>query len=91
MEYRVGRAVVRIEMIPGEGAVCEWDPPPRTWRRASRFVDLLGPDKALELMDERAERAMFDGRPEAALLWRDLMVAVHRMSREERLGDERDH
>ena len=91
MEYRAGNITARIEVIGGSGTAGEWNPPARTWRRASRFVDALGADAALYAMDERAERALLAGRLTTAVAWRDLMVAVHRMSREERIVGERDH
>lgn len=91
MEYRVGNATARIELLPGNGTAAEWGPSPRAWRRAARFVDALGADAALHVMDARAERALLAGRVATAVAWRELMVAVHRMSREERLDGERDH
>ncbi|WP_449409272.1 hypothetical protein [Methylobacterium komagatae] len=91
MEYRVGNVTVRIELLPGNGAAAEWQPSLRAWKRAARFVEALGADAALHVMDARAERALVAGRVTSAVAWRELMVAVHRMSREERLNGERDH
>ena len=55
----------------------------RQWRRAVRLLGVFGEARCLELMDERAEAALERGDLATCLAWRDLMVAVHEVCREE--------
>lgn len=91
MEYRVGHVTVRIESIGGNRGAVDWAPPPSDWRRAVRLIERLGVEGSLNAMDQRAERALCNGRVAVAVRWRNLMVAVHMLSREERLHGERDN
>jgi len=49
----------------------------------------FGIEHALDLIDERAERATERGDLKTARRWRDLITAIHAIERDERLpGDE---
>ena len=88
---RYGNVTVRLSHIGSRRGRVLPDISPQVWRRAARFVDLFGPERSLQLLDQRAERALLAGRVSSACNWRNLMVAVHAMSEEEREDGERDH
>jgi hypothetical protein len=49
----------------------------------------FGAELALEVIDQRAERATVRGHYETARRWRDLIVAIHAIQEDERLpGDD---
>ena len=86
----VGKVTVRLAHLGGGGGI-GLQLPSRTWRRAARIVDALGADGALFELDARAERALDRGLVKGACSWRDIMAAIHAMSREERFEEDTDH
>jgi hypothetical protein len=59
-----------------------------TWLRAIKFMDHFGPRQALEVIDQRAERAADRGDYKTASRWRCLITAIHAIQEEDRLWGE---
>lgn len=51
----------------------------------------FGSDRALDLMDARAEKALARGDVSTCRRWRDLMIVIHAIERDELLPSDRVH
>ena len=90
--YEEGGTSVRVSVLRGSGAAAANYPlRPALWRRAMRLVDVYGVPRCLHLMDGRAEAAIARGDLPTCLAWRDLMVAVHAISSDERRRGEKSN
>jgi hypothetical protein len=54
-------------------------------------LDRFGAEKALEVIDGRAELAADRGDYDSARLWRDLIAAIHAIQEDERLPSDSLH
>ena len=61
------------------------------WRRAASLLSKHQTEQALQIIDDRAERAVNGGRYEAACRWRELLAAIHAICTDERLPGENVH
>ncbi len=83
-----GRIRISIEEIEGEPGLHDYGIPRQAWIRGAKLMKRFGSDKAVALIDQRAERAADRGYYEAARRWRDLITAIHAIEADERfLGD----
>jgi hypothetical protein len=83
-----GKWLVTLEEFEGDPGLHDYGIPRMAWIRGARLLNRFGPDKALDLIDQRAERAADRGNYKAARRWRDLITAIHAIEAEERLiGD----
>jgi hypothetical protein len=62
-----------------------------TWQRAARLVARHGADQALELLDQRAERAVGRRDIKTARRWRDVMAAIHAIITDEKILGDKSH
>ena len=83
---------IMIDEIIGDHAMTHDYGIPRTaWIRAVKLMSHFGIEQALDLIDERAERAVDRGDYESARRWRDLITAIHAIERDERLVGDQVH
>jgi hypothetical protein len=87
----VGEFHVKLEMIESEPGVHDYGIPHTAWIRGVRFMDHFGAERALELIDQRAERAADRRDYDSDRRWRDLIVAIHAMQEEEHLPGDKTH
>jgi hypothetical protein len=87
----VGRFRILLEQIDGNPGVHDYGLPRMAWIRAVQFMDHYGLEKALHVIDERAERAADRGDYETARRWRNLIAAIHAIENDERLLGENVH
>jgi hypothetical protein len=87
-----GRVRATVEVIEGEPAtIHDYGIPGQAWIRGVKLMKHFGSDKALDLIDQRAERAADRGNHKAARRWRDLITAIHAIETDERLLGENMH
>jgi hypothetical protein len=80
---------VEIDMIQGDSALHDYGLPRTAWARGVKLMKIFGSERALDLIDQRAERAADRGDFETARRWRDLIAAIHAIEENERLlGDQ---
>src|ERR1041385_3397263 len=91
VDERVGSLRITIEVSEGAALPHDCGIPDQSWRRGARFINHFGPDRALEVVDERAERAAGRGDYATAARWRTLITAIHAMTEGESLPGERQH
>jgi hypothetical protein len=61
------------------------------WTKGIRLMKRYGPEKALELLDERAIRAYARSEERLCFRLRDIMVAIHAMNEDEVQPNDRVH
>ena len=61
------------------------------WYRGVRLMKQLGSTKALELIDERANKALARGDIAMCCRWRDFIVVIHAIESDEPLCTDRVH
>jgi hypothetical protein len=89
VDQRRGRYRILIESMEGERIVHDYGIPRMAWVRGARFLKHFGSERALNLIDQRAERAADRRDFETARRWRDLIAAIHAIEEDERLlGDQ---
>ena len=66
----IGRFRVKLEVIEGEPAIRDYGIPRQAWIRGAKLMEAFGAERALVLIDERAERAADRGDYETARRWR---------------------
>jgi hypothetical protein len=86
-----GRARLKMEIFEGERAPHDYGISRMAWLRGAKLMKHHGPDKALELIDERAERAADRGDFETSRRWRSLITAIHAIEEDEPLAGDRVH
>jgi hypothetical protein len=89
LDTMTGHVRATVEVIEGEPAtIHDYGIPRQAWIRGVKLMKHFGSDKALGLIDQRAERAADRGDYEAARRWRELIIAIHAIEADERLlGD----
>jgi hypothetical protein len=65
-----------IEETHGEPGLHEYGIPHTAWLRGVRFMRHFGVERALDLIDQRAEWAAERGDYDTARRWRDLITAI---------------
>lgn len=89
---RIGNVRLTIESIIDDAyRLHDYGLSDSMWRRGARFIAKYGPDRALELIDGRAERAFRRADMRTCMRWRDVMAAIHAISDEEPLLTDRIH
>jgi hypothetical protein len=88
LDETMGSFRILLEAIEGDRGIHDYGLPRMTWMRAVRLIKQYGLDEALDVIDERAERASDRGDFETARRWRTLIAAIHAIESDERLlGD----
>jgi hypothetical protein len=82
---------ITIEEFEGDRWVHDYGIPRTAWIRAVRFLNRFGSEKALDLIDQRAEQAADRGDYETARRWRNLITAIHAIEGDERLRGDKLH
>src|SRR5579863_4091228 len=89
LDETMGRFRVLLEVIESNPGVHDYGLPRTAWKRAVQFMNYYGPDEALDVIDQRAERATGRGDYETARRWRTLIAAIHAIESDQHLlGDE---
>jgi hypothetical protein len=86
-----GAIRLTIEEIEGEASLHLYNLARQDWLRGARLLGKYGAEQALNLIEERAERSVGRGHIETAQRWRRLIIAIHAIERDERLGGEEIH
>ena len=87
----VGDFRIRLESIQADPGIHDYGIPHRAWRRGVKFMQHFGAEQALEVIDQRAERAAERGDYDSARRWRDLITAIHAIQEDERLPGDNAH
>ena len=87
----VGEFRVILEKYEGGQSVHDYDIPRQSWRRGVKFIEHFGVERALDLIDQRAEQSADRGDYDTAWRWRTLITAIHAIVEEERLPGEGSH
>lgn len=82
---------VKLEVFEGEATVHDYGIPRQAWIRGIKLMTTFGADRALTLIDERAEQAADRGDIDTSRRWRTLITAIHAMLEDERLLGENMH
>jgi len=82
---------VRLDVIENDPYLHDYGLSPQTWLRGAKLMQHFGGERALELADQRAERAADRGDYDTARRWRDLMAAIHAIQEDERLAGDKIH
>lgn len=83
--------LVKIEVIENESGLHDYGIQRRSWSRGVRFMKHFGAERALELIDQRAERAAERRDYATARRWRTLITAIHAIQEDERLFGQSAH
>jgi hypothetical protein len=87
----VGRFQVLVEMTEGASGLHDYGLPRTAWMRAVRLMNHYGSEKALDVIDDRANRAAARGDHETAKRWRTLITAIHAIENDEPLVSDNKH
>ncbi len=87
----VGDFRIKLESIEEDLSVHDYDIPRQAWIRGVRFMQHFGAEQALEIIDQRAERAASRGDYETARRWRELITAIHAVQEDEHLPGDNVH
>lgn len=91
-EYVVGKYDVTIESIVDDvSRLHDYGFSRSTWYRGANLMRRLGSDRALELMDAKADRALSRGDLAMCHKWRDLMAVIHAIESDEPQPTDRVH
>ena len=82
---------VELEIIERDPGQHDYGIPRQSWIRGVKFMNHFGAERALELIDERAERAADRGDYDTARRWRTLITAIHAVQEDERLRGDNMH
>jgi len=91
LDEQVGRFHILLETMQDKARLHDYGIPRTAWTRAIKFMNHFGPEKALDVIDRRAERAGDRGDYETARRWRTLITAIHAMTEEEHLPGDGTH
>jgi hypothetical protein len=87
----IGKFRLTLETYESDPGTPDYDIPRQSWIRGVKFMKLFGPEEALRIIDERAERAAERGDYDTARRWRTLITAIHAVQEDERLFGQRPH
>jgi hypothetical protein len=82
---------ITIEEIEGDLGFHAYGIPRMAWIRGVKLMNHYGSEKALDLIDQRAERAADRGDYETARRWRSLITAIHAIEEDEHLLGDKMH
>lgn len=82
---------VLIEKIEGDRSLHDYGIPRQAWLRGVKFMQHFGAEQALDVIDQKAERAANRGDYDTARRWRDLIAAIHAIQEDERLPGDSVH
>jgi hypothetical protein len=91
LNEKVGRLQITLEVYEGDPSLHDYGIPRQSWLRGVSFMNHFGAERALEIIDERAERAADRGDYESARRWRTLITAIHAIQEDESLPGQRRH
>ena len=91
LDETIGDFRIILEVIERDPVFHDYGLPRQSWVRGVKFMKHFGSDRALQLVDERAERAAHRGDYETARRWRTLITAMHAVQENERLFGEGLH
>jgi hypothetical protein len=91
LDEQVGEFKMLLEIGEGDPGLHDYGIPRTAWIRGVRFMNHFGPEKALDVIDQRAEQAADRGDYETARRWRTLITAIHAMIEEEYLTGDNTH
>ena len=87
----IGDFHVKLEVDESKPGLHDYGIPRMAWLRGVKFINNFGADSALELIDQRAERAADRRDYDSVRRWRDLIVAIHAIQEVEHLPGESTH
>jgi hypothetical protein len=87
----LGKYLITLEEFEGDPGLHDFGIPRMAWIRGAKLLNRFGADKALDLIDQRAERAADRRNYKAARRWRDLITAIHAIEADERLRGDNLH
>jgi hypothetical protein len=87
----IGSFHVTLEVSEGEPGLHDYGIPRQAWMRGVKLMKHFGADQALELIDQRAERAAERGDYDSARRWRTLITAIHAIQEDERKPGDNTH
>jgi hypothetical protein len=80
-----------IEMYEDDPTLHDYGIPRQSWIRGVKLMKHFGAERALELIDQRAERAADRRDYDTARRWRTLITAIHAIQEDEHLSGENTH
>ena len=86
-----GRHRIKLEVFEDYSSTHDIGIPRQAWMRGIKLLERFGAERALDLIDQRAERAAERGDDGTARRWRDLIAAIHAIQENERLLGENLH
>jgi hypothetical protein len=86
-----GDFVVVLEVMECDPHLHDYGLSRQAWHRGLRLMRGFGAERALDLIDLRAERAADRGDYDTARRWRELITAIHAIQEDERLPGDRLH
>jgi hypothetical protein len=87
----IGQFRIRLESIEADPSLHDYGIPRQAWRRGGKFMERLGAERALDVIDQRADRAADRGNCNSARRWRDLITAIHAIQEDEQLPGDKVH
>jgi hypothetical protein len=82
---------IKLELIENDPGLHDYGIPRQAWLRGVKLMEHFGAEQALDLIDQRAERAADRGDYDTARRWRDLITAIHALQEDERLAGDNVH
>jgi hypothetical protein len=82
---------VKLEVIEDAAILHDYGISHQSWRRGAMLRGRFGTERALALIDQRAEQASDRNDHDTARRWRELITAIHALTEDERLIGQRDH
>jgi hypothetical protein len=87
----VGDFRITLDSLENDVGLHDYRIPRQAWLRGVKFMKHFGAEQALDLIDQRAERAADRGDYDAARRWRNLITAIHAIQEDERLPGDNVH
>jgi hypothetical protein len=87
----IGDFRIKLEVIEGGPGLHDYGIPRQSWLRGVRFMKHFGAERALELIDQRAEKEADRGDYGSSRRWRTLITAIHAVQEDELLLGEKRH
>jgi hypothetical protein len=87
----VGDFRIKLESIENDLGLHDYGIPRQAWLRGVKFMQHFGAEQALDIIDQRAERAASRGDYDTARRWRELITAIHAMQEDEHLPGDNVH
>jgi hypothetical protein len=91
LDEPVGDFRIKLESIENDLDVHDYGIPRQAWLRGVKFMQHFGAERALDIIDQRAERAASRGDYDTARRWRGLITAIHAVQEDEHLPGDNTH